>query len=63
MPTVPVDTEALQNLLAQRDQLVRAIMAGMASDDWDYVMAPFEGLLTAIKRLEEDLATMIRPES
>jgi len=63
MPTVPVDTEALQNLLAQRDQLVRAIMAGMASGDWDHVMAPFEGLLTAIKRLEEDLATMIRPGS
>ena len=63
MPTVPVDTEALQDLLARRDQLVRAIMAGMASGDWDQVMVPFEGLLTAIKRLEEDLATMIRPES
>lgn len=61
MPTVPVDTEALQDLLVQRDQLVRAIMAGMVSGDWDHVMAPFEGLLTAIKRLEESLGTMIRP--
>ena len=63
MPTVPVDTEALQDLLVQRDQLVRAIMAGMASGEWDHVMTPFEGLLTAIKRLEESLGTTIRPGS
>jgi hypothetical protein len=63
MPTVPVDTEALQDLLVQRDRLVRAIMAGMASGDWDQVMAPFEALLTAIKRLEEGLGTTIRQGS
>jgi len=63
MPTVPVDTEALHDLLARRDQLVRAITAGMASGDWDQVMAPFEGLLTAIKRLEEGLGATIRPGS
>jgi len=35
--------------------LVRAITAGMASEEWDQVMAPFEGLLVAIKQLEESL--------
>jgi len=59
MPTVPVDAEALQDLLARRDQLVRAITAGMTSGDWDQVMAPFEELLAAIKRLEEGLGAPI----
>jgi hypothetical protein len=59
MPTVPVEAEALQDLLARRDQLVRAIMAGTTSGDWDQVMVPFDELLTAIKRLEESLGTPI----
>jgi hypothetical protein len=32
----------------------------MASGEWDQVMAPFEGLLMAIKRLEEDVQTLRR---
>ena len=44
MPTVPVEAEALQDLLARRDQLVRAIMAGTTSGDWDQVMVPFDEL-------------------
>jgi hypothetical protein len=55
MPTIPVDGAVLQNLLARRDELVRAITAGMTSGDWDQVMAPFDGLLAAIKQLEESL--------
>ncbi len=46
--------------MARRDELVRAITAGMASDDWDQVMTPFEGLLVAIKRLEECLEAVER---
>ena len=60
-PTVPpkiaVDVAILQDLLARRNELVRAITAGMASEEWDQVMAPFEGLLVAIKQLEESLET------
>ena len=33
--TVPVDAAILRDLLARRDELVRAITVGMASDDWD----------------------------
>lgn len=54
-PTIAVDVAILQDLLARRDELVRAITAGMASEEWDQVMAPFEGLLVAIKQLEESL--------
>jgi len=36
-------------------ELVRAITAGMASGEWDQVMGPFDGLLSAIKGLEEVL--------
>ncbi len=63
MPTIPVDGAALQDLLARRDDLVRAITAGMASGDWDQVMPPFEGLLVAIKRLEEGLEAAKRQAS
>ena len=49
MPTIPVDDSVLTELLARRDELVRAIKAGMASGDWDQVMVPFEALLVAIK--------------
>ena len=54
---VPVDAAVLRDLLGRRDELVRAITAGMASGEWDQVMAPFDGLLAAIKRLEEDVPT------
>lgn len=62
-PTVPIDVAILQDLLARRDELVRAITAGMASGDWEQVMAPFEGLLVAIKRLEESLEAVERRAS
>ncbi len=53
---IPVDAAIVQDLLARRDELVRAITAGMASGEWDQVMGPFDGLLAAIKRLEEGLS-------
>ena len=53
--TVRVDPAVVQDLLARRDDLVRAITAGMASGEWDQVMGPFDGLLSAIKGLEEVL--------
>jgi hypothetical protein len=55
MPTIPVDSEVLRNLLVRRDELVRAITAGMTSGNWDQVMAPFDRLLVAIKQLEGSL--------
>lgn len=63
MSTIPVDALALEDLLARRDELVRAITAGMASGDWDQVMVPFEGLLVAIKQLEESLEELKRQAS
>ncbi len=63
MSTIPVDALALGDLLARRDELVRAITAGMASGDWDQVMVPFEGLLVAIKQLEESLEELKRQAS
>jgi len=60
MPPIPVDDAVLQHLLARRDELVRAITAGMDSGDWDQVMAPFEGLLVAIKQLEVSLEAVKR---
>lgn len=61
--TVPVDGAILRDLLERRNDLVRAITAGMASGDWDQVMTPFEGLLVAIKRLEERLEAVERQMS
>lgn len=61
MPTIPVDVAALRDLLARRDELVGAITAGMASGEWDPVMAPFDGLLAAITRLEEGLGKTVGP--
>ena len=58
MPAMTVDLAVLRDLLARRDELVRAITAGMASGEWDQVMAPFDRLLAAIKRLEESLETV-----
>ncbi len=60
MPPIPVEDAVLQDLLARRDELVRAITAGMDSGDWDQVMAPFEGLLVAIKQLEVSLEAVKR---
>lgn len=61
--TVPVDGAILRDLLEWRNELVRAITAGMASGDWDQVMTPFEGLLVAIKRLEAGLEAVERQTS
>jgi hypothetical protein len=55
MPTVSVNAELLRDLLGQRDELVRAITAGMTSGDWDPVMGAFDGLLSTIARLEDSL--------
>jgi hypothetical protein len=63
MTTTPVDDSVLMDLLARRDELVRAIKAGMASGDWDQVVVPFEGLLVAIKQLEESLEEVRRQAS
>jgi hypothetical protein len=61
--TVRVDPAVVQDLLARRDELVRAITAGMASGEWDQVMGPFDGLLAAIKRLEESVSVSGRQAS
>ncbi len=58
--TVPVDVAILRDVLARRDELVRAITAGIASGEWDQVMAPFEGLLAGIQRLEACLEAVER---
>lgn len=63
MPAIPVDVAVLRDLLVRRNELVRAITAGMASGDWDQVMVPFEGLLVAIKQLEEGLEAVKRQAS
>jgi molecular chaperone GrpE (heat shock protein) len=62
MATIPVEVAVLRDLLARRDDLVRAITAGTASGDWDQVMALFEGLLVAIKQLEESLEA-VKPQA
>jgi hypothetical protein len=56
MPTVSVDTALLQELLGRRDELVRAITAGMTSGDWDPVMRAFDELLAIIARVEDTLS-------
>jgi hypothetical protein len=61
--TVRVDPAVVQDLLARRDELVRAITAGVASGEWDQVMGPFDGLLAAIKRLEESMSISGRQAS
>ncbi len=60
MPMVQVDVGILQDLLVRRDELIRAITTGMASGEWDQVMAPFDELLVAIKRLEGSLGGVER---
>jgi hypothetical protein len=54
MSSVAIRTESLAELLGQRDRLVRAIQAGMASGSWDAVMPAFDGLLAAIARVEDE---------
>ncbi|HSD49928.1 MAG TPA: hypothetical protein VLG48_00870 [Candidatus Methylomirabilis sp.] len=56
--TVRVDAALVQDLLVRRDELVRAITAGMATGEWEQVMSPFDGLLAAIKRLEERVSVL-----
>jgi hypothetical protein len=56
MPTVTVDAALLQDILGRRDELVRAITAGIQGDDWDSVMRAFDDLLATIARLEDSLA-------
>ena len=55
MSTIAVEVELLMDLLGQRDALIRAIKAGMASGEWDGVMPVFDALLVALKRLEDSL--------
>lgn len=55
MPTIAVEVELLLDLLARRDALVRAITAGMAAGEWNEVMGAFDGLLIALKKLEDSL--------
>lgn len=58
MKTVNVDAALLHDLLARRDELVRAIAAGVQSEDWESVMRAFDGLLATIARLEVSLPRM-----
>ncbi len=60
MPTISIDVTILQELLLRKEELVRSITAGMASGDWDQVMGAFDGLLVAIRRIEESLETTER---
>ena len=57
MSTISIDLTILQDLLLRKEELVRSITAGMASGEWDQVMSAFDGLLVAIKRIEETLET------
>jgi hypothetical protein len=55
MPKISLEAELVLELLGRRDTLLRAITAGMASEKWDEVMRAFDGLLLALKRLEDSL--------
>ncbi len=55
MTTVPVDLSVLRRLLARRDGLVQAITEAAATQQWEEVMAAFDGLLVALKELEASL--------
>jgi hypothetical protein len=57
MSTIAVETEVVLEVLGRRDALIRAITAGMTSGEWDEVMRSFDGLLQALKMLEESLPT------
>ena len=62
MSTIAVEAGLVLELLGRRDALVHAITAGMTSGEWDEVMRAFDGLLLALRRLEESLPRP-RPES
>jgi hypothetical protein len=53
MQKIGIEDDLLRDLLGRRDALVQAITAGMNSGEWEQVIAPFDALLVAIKRLEE----------
>ena len=55
MTMIAVEAELVLELLGRRDALVQAITAGMTSGEWDEVMRAFDGLLLALRRLEESL--------
>ncbi len=55
MGTVAVDASMLERVLAQRDALVQAITRAGATQEWEAVMAAFDGLLGALKALEASL--------
>lgn len=61
MPTVQVDVEVLRELLGRRDELIRAITAGICEENWDPVMQAFDGLLAAFVRLEGSVGPALRP--
>lgn len=63
MSTISIDVTILEDLLLRKEDLVRSITAGMASGEWDRVMDAFDGLLAAIKRIEETLETEGRKTS
>lgn len=60
MSSISIDEAILRELLLRKEELVRSITAGMASGEWDQVMGAFDGLLVAIKRIEESLETQGR---
>jgi len=53
MAKVEIEADLLRDLLGYRDALVQAITTGMHSGEWEPVIAPFNELLVALKRLEE----------
>jgi hypothetical protein len=61
MPKIGIEDDLLRDLLGHRDTLVLAITAGMQSGEWEQVIAPFDALLVAIKRLEEAMPSGERP--
>ena len=63
MSTISIDVTILEDLLLRKEDLVRSITAGMASGEWERVMDAFDGLLVAIKRIEEALETEGRKTS
>ncbi|HSB79883.1 MAG TPA: hypothetical protein VLM91_13975 [Candidatus Methylomirabilis sp.] len=60
MSSISIDEAILRDLLLRKEELVRSITAGIASGEWDQVMGAFDGLLVAIKRIEESLETQGR---
>ena len=61
MPKIGIEDDLLRSLLEHRDALVLAITAGMNSGEWEQVIAPFDALLVAIKRIEEGMQSGEHP--